>query len=59
MPSCTYRFTITATVEDDQEGYGDPEWIADAAWGALTNLYGLECSYGQVELLPVGSHLEP
>jgi len=25
--------------------FDDPEWIADAAWGALTNDYGLVCTY--------------
>lgn len=53
MPTTrTYRFTITVDVEPDQEGYGDPEWIADAAWGALTNEYGYECTFGDIVELP-------
>lgn len=50
MPSTrTYRFSITVAVEPDQEGYDDPEWIADAAWGALANEYGYDCIYGDIE----------
>lgn len=48
----TYRFTITVNVEPDQEGYDDPEWIADAAWGALTNEYGYECLFDDIVELP-------
>lgn len=44
----SYHFTLTVTVEPDQEGFDDPEWIADAAWGALTNEYGFDCSFGEV-----------
>jgi hypothetical protein len=44
----TYSFTITVTVEPDQAGYDDPEWIADAAWGALVNEYGYDCTYGDI-----------
>jgi hypothetical protein len=44
----TYRFSITVTVEPDQEGYDDPEWIADAAWGSLANEYGYECTFGDI-----------
>ncbi len=47
----TYRFTLTVTVEPDQEGYDDPEWIADAAWGWLSNVYGFNCVYGDIELV--------
>lgn len=42
------QFTTTAFVDPDHEAYGDPEWIADAAAGALTSLYGVECIYGDV-----------
>lgn len=49
----TYRFSITVTVEPDQEGYDDPEWIADAAWGSLANEDGYECTFGDVTELPV------
>jgi hypothetical protein len=44
-----FRFTITVVVDSDQEGYDDPEWIADAAWGALSNEYGYKCSFGRIE----------
>jgi hypothetical protein len=45
----TYRFTLTVTVDEDHESSDDPEWLADAAWGALTNLYGAYCTYGDIE----------
>jgi hypothetical protein len=45
----TYRFTLTVDVEPSQEGYDDPESIADAAWGALSNDYGYRCTYGDIE----------
>jgi hypothetical protein len=48
----TYRFSMTVTVEPDQEGFDDPEWIADAAWGSLTNEYGYECAFGDIIELP-------
>ncbi len=48
----TYRFSITVTVEPDQDGYDDPEWIADAAWGSLTNEYGYECTFGDITEVP-------
>jgi hypothetical protein len=35
----TYRFTLTVNVEAGHRAYGDPEWIADAAWRALSNEY--------------------
>lgn len=44
----TYRFSITVTVDPAEDGYGDPEWIADAAWGSLSNEYGLRCLYGDI-----------
>lgn len=31
--------------------YDDPEWAADAAWGALTNMYGLLTNYTGIEEL--------
>lgn len=46
----TYTFTLTVTVEADQPGYEDPEWIADAAWGALSNEYGYRCVYGDITI---------
>lgn len=47
----TVQFTITAEVEPEHPGYDDPEWIADAAWGTLTNEYGLRCTYGVITQL--------
>lgn len=41
----SYRFSITFEVGPDHVAYGDPEWAADAAHGALTNDYGIECEY--------------
>ena len=46
-----YRVELTVTVDDDHEAYDDPERIADAAWGALTNEYGLECTYRPAALV--------
>lgn len=51
----TYRFSLTAEVEDDAEHADDPEWFADAAWGALSNLYGVSCTYGGIEESSAGS----
>jgi hypothetical protein len=48
----TYQFTITVVVKSGQAGYDDPEWIADAAWGALTNEYGYNCTYDALVELP-------
>jgi hypothetical protein len=54
-PRFNAKSPITVTVEPDQEGYDDPEWIADAAWGSLANEYGYECSFGDItELRPPG-----
>lgn len=44
----TYRFVVTFDVEPDHAAYGDPEWAADAAWGALTNGYGLDATYTDI-----------
>lgn len=46
-----YRFVLTFKVEPGHEAYSDPEWAADAAWGALTNLYGLRSIYSGIEEL--------
>jgi site-specific DNA recombinase len=56
--SRTYTFRLTVDVEEDHEAYDDPEWVADAAWGALRNLYGLECIYTDLELV-IGSSSSP
>lgn len=47
-----YRITLTVVVDDDHVAYDDPEWIADAAWGTLSNEYGLQCTYDRPEPLP-------
>lgn len=39
----TLRFSITVTVEADDRAYDDPEWVADAAPGALASVYGYDC----------------
>ncbi len=44
-----YRFAITVDVEPDHPAYDDPEWAADAAWGSLTNEYGLRTIYTNIE----------
>lgn len=44
----TYSFRITVKVEPDDPAYDDPEWVADAAAGVLTNVYGYECLYDEV-----------
>lgn len=53
----TYRFSIPVTVQPDQEGYDDPEWIADAASGSLANEYGYDCIYGDIIGLRPGDEL--
>jgi len=55
--SRTFRFTITVIVDSDQQGFHDPEWIADAAWGALSNEYGYRCTFGRVEEIDDNGHL--
>ncbi len=47
----TFTFQITVDVAPGDPGNDDPEWLADAAWGALTNDYGLRCTYGEVQQL--------
>lgn len=49
-----YRFVITSEVEPGHEAYDGPEWAADAAWGALTNMYGLLTSWSGIEELDPG-----
>lgn len=44
-----YRFTITVDVEPDHPAYDDPEWVADAASGSLTNEFGMRATYSQIE----------
>jgi hypothetical protein len=47
-PRRTYRFTITVTVEPGDRAFDDPEWVADAAAGALANVYGYECFFDDI-----------
>lgn len=44
----TYRFAITVTVARDDAARDDPEWVADAAAGALSNVYGYECFFEDI-----------
>ena len=44
-----YRFVVSFEVEPGHPAYDDPEWAADAAWGALTNMYGLLSSCTAIE----------
>ena len=44
----TYSFRITFTVEPDDPAYDDPEWLADAAAGVLSNVYGYQCLYDDI-----------
>jgi len=44
-----YQFVMTIEVEEGHPAFDDPEWAADAAWGTLTNEYGLRAVYGPVE----------
>lgn len=48
----TYQFRIIVNVEPDHPAYDDPEWAADAAWGALSNEYNLRAVYTDIEELP-------
>lgn len=50
----TYRFTLTVDVEPGHPAYDDPEWAADAAWGCLTNEYGLRATYTAIDEVPRG-----
>lgn len=45
----TYRFTLFVNVEPGHPAFDDPEWAADAAWGTLTNEYGLRAIYTDIE----------
>ena len=47
----TYRFTLSFDVAPGHPAYDDPEWAADAAWGALSNEYGLRATYTDIEEL--------
>ncbi len=41
----TLEITLTVTLPEGHPGFDDPEWVADAAWGALSNEYGLDATY--------------
>lgn len=45
----SYRFMLTVNVGPGHSAYDDPEWAADAAWGALTNGYGLRSIYTDID----------
>ena len=47
-PPRTYRFSITVSVDAEDPGYNDPEWVADAATGALANVYGYDCFFDEI-----------
>jgi len=47
-----YQFVVTVSADEDQEGYDDPEWVADAAVGVLANIYGYECFFDEIVELP-------
>jgi hypothetical protein len=47
----TYLFTVAFDVEPDHPAYDDPEWAADAAWGTLSNEYGVHAVYSDIEEL--------
>ncbi len=47
----TYRFSITVTIEPGDAAFDDPEWVADAAAGVLSNVYGYECVYDDIEVV--------
>lgn len=53
----TYQFVVTVEVGPGHPAYDDPEWAADAAWGALTNEYDLPSSYSDIVELVAGTPL--
>lgn len=52
-----YRFVVEFMVEPEHPAYDDPEWAADAVWGALTNMYGLLSSCTSIEEIDPGQAL--
>ncbi len=52
-----YRFVVTFEVEPGHHAYDDPEWAADAAWGALTNEFGLRAIYTDIEEVQIDQPL--
>ncbi len=53
-----YRFVVEYLVEPGHPAYDDPEWAADAAWGALANMYGLLPSCTSIEEIDPGEALQ-
>jgi hypothetical protein len=47
----TYQFTMMIEVEPGHVAHRDPEWAADAAASALTDVYGITAFYGDIEPL--------
>jgi hypothetical protein len=47
----SYRFSVMFDVHPAHVAYDDPGWAADAAHGALTNVYGIEAVYGPIRLI--------
>ena len=54
-----YRFTLTGNVEPGHPAYDDPEWAAAAAWGALTNDYGLRAIYTEIHEVEPDHDVDP
>ncbi len=46
----TIQIRLTVIVPEGHPGFEDPEWAADAAWGALSNEYGLTTTYSVVSV---------
>ena len=44
-----YRFVVEFEVERGHPAYDEPEWAADATWGALTNIYALLSSCTSID----------
>jgi hypothetical protein len=55
----TYRFDMTITVEPGDSAYLDPEWAADAAAHALTDGYGIDASYNEVQPIDEEQRIAP
>lgn len=51
-----YRFAVTFEIEPDHSAYDDPEWVADAAWGALVHEYGVTAVYSDIEAVNPDEH---
>ena len=49
LPAPAYHFVVTFEVEPGHPAFDDPEWAADAAWGALANEYDVRSIYTDIE----------